>query len=144
MPKKQIICFGWKNARVERNQNDKWYVSLNEFAGNHYPKYCGGFFLLMTNDAISSLYKQSFREKFFWIDDIWLTGIVAARAGISIVFEENLIVVREHIEKKFLEGKYINHLFAGHLDHDNNLMTRIWRKLTDININSTSSMFAMI
>ncbi len=52
-------------------------MKYNEFPGrSHFPKYCAGLTFLMTRDIIPELYRASFSTPFFWIDDVYATGLL--------------------------------------------------------------------
>lgn len=136
VPNKEITCLAWKAATVNRNITSKWYVSRKEFADSKYPLYCSGFFLLISGSSISSMYKHSLDEKFFWIDDIWLTGIVARKAGVKIIGRKKSIYQNVDVEKKFMKSEKASlESLGGHLDKNVNKLVNIWNHLLKIYIN---------
>lgn len=55
----------------------KWCVKYNEFPGRRYfPKYCAGLTFVLSVDLVQLLYKASKTTPFFWIDDVYVTGIL--------------------------------------------------------------------
>jgi beta-1,3-galactosyltransferase 1 len=75
-----IICnYIFKNTmEILRKNDSKWYVSNDHFRGFYtYPtEYCSGFLVLFTNDLIPALYQSSKVTPFFWVDDVYLYGLV--------------------------------------------------------------------
>lgn len=67
-----------KTMGILRKNDSKWYVSNDHFRGlGAYPTdYCSGFLVLFTNDLIPALYQSSKVTPFFWVDDVYLYGLV--------------------------------------------------------------------
>ena len=84
---KSIFCNHiWPGTMlIIRDKKSKWFVNENEFKGKRfYPRYCSGFFVMMTNDMIPDIYKSAFVTPFFWVDDVYLYGLVPSKVkGIS-------------------------------------------------------------
>lgn len=77
-------CYYWRYGSIVRNTNHKHYVSQDTFTGRRYPAYCSGSaFILSTK--ISQVLLNNFRQDphFLWIDDVFITGILAKRAGVK-------------------------------------------------------------
>ncbi|KAK3099361.1 hypothetical protein FSP39_003268 [Pinctada imbricata] len=64
-------------------KGSKWTVKGDEFKNmTHYPvPYCNGYFVLMTPDIIKEMYRASFMTPFFWVDDVYLYGLLPFKAG---------------------------------------------------------------
>ena len=76
---KQIMCnhIHPGTMPIIRNKKSKWYVSENHFRQQKfYPRYCSGFLVLFTNDFMSALYRSASLTPFFWVDDVYLYGLV--------------------------------------------------------------------
>lgn len=69
-------------AQIQRNKG-KWVVEENEFKNlTHYPfTYCNGFITILTSDMISEMYEASKITRFFWIDDVYLFGLLPFKIG---------------------------------------------------------------
>ncbi|XP_059171832.1 beta-1,3-galactosyltransferase 1-like [Physella acuta] len=61
----------------------KWMVEEDEFRGHkYYPfDYCNGYFVIITSDLIRPMLKAARINPFFWIDDVYLFGILPATVG---------------------------------------------------------------
>jgi len=57
----------------------KWAVSRADYAPDVYPAYCSGIALLLSLDVVLALARIASRVPFFWVDDVFLTGILPAR-----------------------------------------------------------------
>ncbi|GFS03834.1 hexosyltransferase [Elysia marginata] len=72
---RSIFCNVWENAPVGRT--GKWRVAKDLYANNiyHFP-YCAGFFIIITTDLLAPMYKAAKTIDFFWIDDVFMYGMV--------------------------------------------------------------------
>ena len=62
----------------ERDPMSKWYISEEEYPGSSYPPYCAGWAYLTTLPTIKALLKAAPSLPQLWIDDLYVTGLVAA------------------------------------------------------------------
>lgn len=69
-----------------RRQQNKWYVSEEEFSGNVYPDYLSGWFYVTIPLTAKTLVTAAFAPMtpIFWIDDTWITGILREKSRIPI------------------------------------------------------------
>jgi hypothetical protein len=68
-----------------RDKASKWYVSRDDYAPSKYPPFVSGWAYVTTVQAASQLVRHSESSPFFWIDDIYVTGILAALSGVNLV-----------------------------------------------------------
>lgn len=62
-----------------RESKSKWFVSKDVYPDEKYPDYCSGSsYLMNTNDA-KKIYSVSNQTNFFWIDDVFVTGILRSK-----------------------------------------------------------------
>ncbi|KAK6170310.1 hypothetical protein SNE40_018728 [Patella caerulea] len=61
----------------------KWAVPLKYLRNyTRYPfQYCIGFVLILSSDIIPDLYRASFKVPFFWLDDVYVTGLLRTYVG---------------------------------------------------------------
>ncbi|CAM1313988.1 Uncharacterised protein g6403 [Pycnogonum litorale] len=62
----------------------KWYVSKAEYSDDKYPPHCPGFAVIIGSDAVHRLHNASYYVPFFWIDDVYFTGVLRLKANITI------------------------------------------------------------
>lgn len=76
----------FRNVVPIRLQQNKWFVSQDEFRGNVYPNYLSGWMYVTVPYTARSLLNAAFDQKtsIFWIDDTWITGILRERQRIPI------------------------------------------------------------
>lgn len=79
-----LAGYVFRNVIPIRAQQNKWYVSYNEFDGNIYPDYLSGWMYVTTPFTAKMLVAAAGRTKFFWIDDTWITGILRDKQKIII------------------------------------------------------------
>ncbi|XP_067686254.1 beta-1,3-galactosyltransferase 1-like isoform X2 [Haliotis asinina] len=70
-------------ARPVQDKRSKWYTPLNEFSEKTYPRYTSGTSYSMSVKAVPDLYAASQQIKLFWLEDIYITGLCARKAGIQ-------------------------------------------------------------
>lgn len=70
---------------IFRNPGDKWRVNMTDFSQyKYYPMdTCRGYFVLSSTDAIRTMYMVSKRTAIFWIDDIYLFGILTEKINLK-------------------------------------------------------------
>lgn len=79
-----IYCHRIERAKVKRSYRSKWRVTYKEYSGRYFPYSCPGFAILYSNDAVFSLYQETQKLPYFWIDDVHVTGTAAANLNLSI------------------------------------------------------------
>ena len=67
-----IMCDVRWNGRVYRR--GKWRVPIWVVPEKVYPPYCNGLFVIMSADVVRAAYRASFFVRFYWIDDVYVTG----------------------------------------------------------------------
>ena len=75
-----LACTVLTNMPVERS--GKWAVSEDEIGYSSYPPACSGWLYLLSNVTAATLLQAATGAKYFWIDDVWVTGIL--RQSISL------------------------------------------------------------
>ncbi|PAA62251.1 hypothetical protein BOX15_Mlig021944g1 [Macrostomum lignano] len=80
-----FYCSATRGARPQRfPRKAKWSVSYREFPGSFYPTYCEGFGYILNAKHVASIYLCSLFKQFFWIDDVYITGVLAASTDVPI------------------------------------------------------------
>ena len=65
-----------RNVPAVRDGVYKWSVTEEEYSRDVYPPFCPGLAFLLSPDLIPAMWELSLRTKFFWVDDIFLTGLL--------------------------------------------------------------------
>jgi Galactosyltransferase len=78
-----IYCDVMKRARVKRSFRSKWRVTFAEFPLYYYPDYCSGWFIVYVRSTIAHLLRQIESVPYLWVDDVYVTGLLAQKAGVE-------------------------------------------------------------
>ncbi|XP_071093319.1 beta-1,3-galactosyltransferase 1-like [Haliotis cracherodii] len=78
-----LYCSVSKAPVVLRNPKVKWYVNESVYPFKAYPNHCAGRAYMISLDAVRQLHKASCNMRFYWIDDIYVTGILALKVGLE-------------------------------------------------------------
>ena len=81
-----LACPLWKDNTMpilrDPSKCMKWCVRFNEFPGRtHFPQYCAGLAFVMSREIVPELYAASRRTPFFWIDDVYISGMLVPKVG---------------------------------------------------------------
>lgn len=80
-----IFCQKWTNRKPDRNRRkNKWVVPIEEYPHPVFPPYCPGLALLLTPDVVPKLYAASFYEPFFWLEDVYIIGLLGRAVNVVI------------------------------------------------------------
>lgn len=72
-----LYGFDFGGGKPERDKSSKWYASEEDWPGDRrYPSYCSGWSYGINIDLMKRLYLATLKVKFFWIDDVFVTGAV--------------------------------------------------------------------
>jgi hypothetical protein len=63
-------------GKPERSLSNKWFVTFEEYPFNYFPKYCAGALYISNLAAVELINKQAREIPRFWIDDVYMTGIL--------------------------------------------------------------------
>ena len=85
----------------------KWAVSWGDYWGrmSHYPSYCAGLAYVMRPALGAKLLAAAQLLPFFWIDDVYVTGILAAAVQ-ARHFSLNLRYTHKHVCRPWLIPSY--------------------------------------
>ncbi len=73
---KLIACYIQHRMEVIRNTTSRWYVSEKVYSNRYYPDFCSGWAYITTVEVINDLLDQIPNYPLFWIDDVYITGIL--------------------------------------------------------------------
>ena len=104
---RMLMCLIYTTMEIVRDQPEKWRVDPSEFPGqNVYPMYCSGWAWTISAQVIPELYHAAANTPFFWIDDVFLTGLAAAK--LKDVHYENVILSINHAENQSMLAEHAN------------------------------------
>lgn len=73
---KTYACLNMAGNKPVRDPISSWYVSEELYSDEAYPEFCSGSAYLMKADDASKIYSVSNETKYFFIDDVFVTGIL--------------------------------------------------------------------
>ncbi|CAG5120303.1 unnamed protein product [Candidula unifasciata] len=126
--KRTIFCMVLFNGTMFVHRTGKWKVDSHILPNRtHYPfSYCTGFAVILTPDLINELYQAANVSPFFWIDDVYLFGVLPYVIGnINFTHCEFNIFLPESYKKAVnctLPQKMAIPMFSLHL-HDRDFWT---------------------
>ena len=84
---KLLLCHRYPSKRVWRKAGVyKWVVTHDDYPNDTFPRYCMGWAYLLTPDVAGALYNASLNVPYFWIEDIYVTGVLAQ--AVEVIHEE--------------------------------------------------------
>ena len=116
----------YRNHSPRRDKSDKWYVSREEYPGDKYPPWCEGFAYITKPHLVRKLYDLSLRTQYYWIDDVYVTGILAEKFNVT--------------HRQFRNPYGYEYLFKSKPPHDNVIFllekyvrnTQTWMKIWNV------------
>lgn len=72
-----------KGAVPIKNTNSKWFVPDGVYSEKIYPNYLSGTGYVMSRVSAKLLYETALETPFFYLEDIFITGICAAQVGLK-------------------------------------------------------------
>ncbi|XP_074661292.1 beta-1,3-galactosyltransferase 4-like [Tubulanus polymorphus] len=104
-----LTCHVPTNNIPMREKFQKWFVTSQEYSGEFYPDYCFGYGYVLHIDTLLRLNEVAQRTvPLFWIDDVFITGIIRQVAGLAI---RN--ISHEYKEVPFRPSIYTRDAFFG-------------------------------
>ena len=126
---KLLYCLVWTRMKVMRDPKSKWYISKEEFADDYFPTYCSGSAYMFSTDVIIDMYKASLDTGFFWVDDFYITGMLAAKVGVQHQkFNSVYVLGPSTFLEKFTEEPKWRTLVFGHV-HNMNAILQVWQTI---------------
>lgn len=79
---KMFAGFVFTKMKVIRDESSKWCATHEEYPVGLYPDFCSGWGYITTMETIESVLREvSTISRGFWIDDVFVTGILRQAAG---------------------------------------------------------------
>ncbi|KAM7313159.1 beta-1,3-galactosyltransferase 5-like [Ixodes scapularis] len=75
------------NERPHRDPSSKYYVSEKDYNGITFPPFVTGTLYMLGGSILRRLFEASEVATFVWLEDVFLTGFVAQKAGVDLIDE---------------------------------------------------------
>ncbi|XP_042204196.1 beta-1,3-galactosyltransferase 5-like [Homarus americanus] len=98
-----FICYNWKSSKIRRD--GRWCVRSEEFPDLNYPSYCAGGAWVIATHLGSRLLHAAKTARFLWVDDVYITGVLAQPAGVGRSMKHNKYFRLEGIDEEELGDK---------------------------------------
>lgn len=135
-----LLCLVWYRMKVIRDPKSKWFIPKSEFQEDYFPTYCSGSAYIMTSDVVADMYNASLKTPFFWVDDFYITGLLASKIDVKHEkFNSVYILGPSVFLDRFTETNKWRTLVFGHVHNLNHAHT-VWKNiLEDRRIGSVAS-----
>ncbi|CAN8003749.1 unnamed protein product [Ixodes hexagonus] len=107
----------------ERNPRSKWYVSRGMYRNATYPDFLTGPSYLLSGDSVPLLARASDRVPYLYLEDVFLTGLVAEKAGVRRVHDDGFLNYR-----KFFTPCLMPRVIASH-GYTPLYLRRVWTNM---------------
>ena len=115
-----IMCHTWRTGMPIRDKDNKWYIPVEEYSKPRFPPYCAGMAYVMSPDVVADLYKKMRNAPFIWIDDVYITGILARQLGIRHRPINTLYILEFN--------RWVRQYFVFAHTHYTSLLKYLWQK----------------
>lgn len=141
-------CLEIDSVTVNRDPKYKWFVAKELYPDAKYPDYCSGSSYLVNTSDAAKIYFVSSHTDFFWVDDVYITGILREKYNLLIKYTNRSplellsLSTQYHLSSKneilswcsnVLDASQLNFIFI--LLNDNDFtrdMFCIWNKVRNV------------
>ena len=72
-------------AQPVRVPGTKWFTPISLYSSDVYPTYASGAAYVISGDGIRPLLRAAASSRVFWIEDVYVTGMLARVAGLQLI-----------------------------------------------------------
>ena len=134
-----VACALWKENTMPILRDPKecmqWCVAADELPGRtHFPQYCAGLAFALSRELVSALYSASLSTPYFWIDDVYITGLLMQEVskrlhGIHYIdLISNFTLVEGDIENEYQDKRKSIHYTIAKIRNADMYRT-VWKAL---------------
>jgi beta-1,3-galactosyltransferase 1 len=125
--KNLIICLVWWKMHALRE--GKWAIPVEVYPDSLYPPYCSGMAYVYSTDVAQKLYDASFFVKFFWVDDVYVSGMLPKHANVNHTSMIKVYCGKQEMEDLFSHPtEWYKYIFT-HV-HDEDLFLKTWDRVS--------------
>lgn len=121
----------WPHMNVDRNKSSKWYTSEEEFPSAFFLKYCSGSAYLMSTDVVQKFYNKSLTTPFFWVDDYYVTGMLARDTNVTPTSLNDRYILENKTDMKSALKNDSKTRFVFVHSPDTPTSTYVWQQFLD-------------
>lgn len=93
-----LLGYVMKAMRPIRNRANKWFVTYSEYSKSFYPPFLSGWMYFTTPLTASRLVQMASNFPYFWIDDVFISGMIASSLNIKLLDVRNSSIFLEYYE----------------------------------------------
>lgn len=124
---KSVMCLVWDGMVVQREKKNKWYVPKELYGPDRFSQYCSGSAYLFTGDMPAEMYKKSLYLKFMWVDDFYITGLLADAVNATHRNWNSLYIINSGLVETTFLNKKSDRVAFGHIPKKINKMYSVWK-----------------
>lgn len=121
-----MMGYVYRGVTPKRDLANKWYVSYTEYTKMLYPPYLSGWFYITTPRVASQLANLSEQVPYFWVEDVYITGMLVNALKIQLIDVQELFTANsaflECCMRDYRQYKYHCDVVVGPNGGDNNLI----------------------
>ncbi|OQR79989.1 UDP-GlcNAc:betaGal beta-1 [Tropilaelaps mercedesae] len=106
-------------TRCNKTRCSKWGLTKSEFAPDNYPPHLQGTLYVFTERALDRVNNHLFDPQYLFVEDVYITGLVAARAGVMRLPMPEGIYINSERPVKSIRSKLKKGLIAQHYCNPN-------------------------
>ena len=77
-----------RDAKPNNVRTSKWYTPHALYPNRTYPPYLSGSAYVMSADLLTGLLRAATHRKLFWLEDVYITGLLSMDVGAQLVHNE--------------------------------------------------------
>lgn len=119
-------------AKPVRRPDAKWYTSLSAFNRTVYPTYVSGAAYVVSGDVIADLYSAGSTLPLFWIEDVYVTGLLARTVRLQHIFNGKFDGFKDLADESSIRSHVVRHRIAPER------LRTLWNIVRDVHHRSPS------
>lgn len=127
LPRNKLLLAGYVMTHMKpvREIHSKWFVSREEYSKSNYPNFLSGWFYVTNPKTAELLYKLSNELDYFWIDDLYVTGLLVQKTNISFVKLNKFFTTHpEYLQCCIDKPNFLCDYLIGPTSNDNKLFLK--------------------
>ena len=126
-----VYCTTASNEGPIRSRS-RYRVTPEDYSSELYPTFCRGCFEIFSRDAVRRIYDVARTTKLFWLDDVFVTGVLRDKANVSATHLYPHYGSQRRILRSHRYGFVRDCLFVAYHDVVLQKLTTLWRELQNL------------
>ncbi|EYC23032.1 hypothetical protein Y032_0016g3085 [Ancylostoma ceylanicum] len=102
----EIYCARRTNVTPKYEPGSKWRIEKEEWSLSTYPTHCAGMMYITTLATIKRMLDVVYLQKFFWIDDVFITGVLTEASNVTVKRFKSIDEWRRKVHKETFFSVY--------------------------------------